>query len=431
MEVLILILMVVAIAEIALSGRWVPFYFLKGIILFKKSFCFAETPDVSPDDLTTRFSRGVVTPIVFYPLDEDLIAFREKMLSFRLFNYTPVMHGLIRVDRERREVSVTGYANWFALLFAFIFPAVFLANSPGKTVFFFVIPFLLFLFGSLYAIQCFRFTKILETIKQNPFLPLQPSTQHKSLLTKKINPTVLAVIIAILAVVWLIPTLLATFDRDLFLRLATTGKTAKLAPASQNGKFIYEQKGTIRFSAEPQYPVYIFIRKETDDETSPEPEQTVIISEGNQYTIQADLAPGDYEIKSALDPKDDCCNNEEKYWGAFGGRIHIHKDGNAEIEEQEIIHYLKMRILSPLGKNPVTEKRPTLRWDPVPGADHYKVDWRCDKNDFGHARTTSPEFTFGKDIEPAAVYHWDVEAINHSGEKIAYYSEPSFKTAGK
>jgi hypothetical protein len=90
-----------------------------------------------------------------------------------------------------------------------------------------------------------------------------------------------------------------------------------------------------------------------------------------------------------------------------------------------------MRIISPDNKSFVTEKRPTLLWEPVPGADHYKVNWRNDKRDFGHERTTSPEFTFGKDIESDTVYHWEVEAINKTGEKIAYYGESSFKTTSQ
>ena len=59
MEVSIIILVVVAIAETVLNSRWVPFYFLNGITLFKKSVSFAEAPDLSPDDLTTQFSQGV------------------------------------------------------------------------------------------------------------------------------------------------------------------------------------------------------------------------------------------------------------------------------------------------------------------------------------------------------------------------------------
>lgn len=420
--------MVVAIAETVLNTRWVPFYFLKGITLFKKTVSFAEAPDLSPDDLTNQFSQGIITPIVFYPLHEDLIAFREKMLSFRLFHYAPVMHGLIRVDRKRLTLSVTGYANWFALLFVIIFPVAFITGYPAESKIGFVIPFLLILFGSLYAIQYFRFSRILEAIKQKPCLPFQTSTQQQSVLTKKINNKVLAVIITILVVVWLIPTLIAAFDRDLFLWFTMYGKTVKLAPSSQSGKFIYVHSGKIRFSADPQYPVYISIRKEVHDGPPSEPEQIITISSGDQYTIEANLEPGEYEIHSSFNPKDERCSDDGKYKGAFGGHIRIRKNGQSKTEEQPIIYYLKMRIISPANNSLVTEKRPTLRWEPVPGANHYKVDWRNDKRDFGHERTTSPEFTFGKDIEPATAYHWEVEAINKSGEKIAYYCEASFKT---
>jgi hypothetical protein len=161
MEVSIVILVVVAIAETVLNSRWVPFYFLKGIILFKKSVSFAEPPYLSPDDLSTQFSQGIVSPIVFYPLGEDLIAFREKLFSFRLLHYTPVMHGLIRIDRQQHEISVTGYANLFAILFAIIFPAAFIATSQAKSESGFIIPLLLILFGSLYTIQYVRFKNIL------------------------------------------------------------------------------------------------------------------------------------------------------------------------------------------------------------------------------------------------------------------------------
>ncbi len=431
MEISILVLVVVAITETVLNSRWMPFYFLKGITLFKKTVSLVETPILSPDDLTTQFSQGITTPIVFFPIGEDLIAFREKLLGFRLFHYTPVMHGLIRIDRQQHKISVTGYANWFAMLFAIIFPAAFIANSPAKSETGFIIPFLLILFGSLYAIQYVRFTKILEAIKQKPSLPLQPSAQNQSVLTKKINNKVLAAVIVILVVVWVIPTLIAAFDRDLFLWFTMYGKTVKLAPSSQSGKFIYVHSGKIRFSADPQYPVYISIRKEVHDGPPPEPEQTITISSGDQYTIEANLEPGEYEIHSSFNPKDECCSDDGKYKGAFGGHIRIRKNGQSKTEEQPIVYYLKMEIISPDNKSLVTEKRPTLRWEPIPGADHYKVDWRNDKREFGHERTIRPEFTFSKDIEPDTVYHWEVEAINKTGEKIAYYGESSFKTTSQ
>jgi hypothetical protein len=281
------------------------------------------------------------------------------------------------------------------------------------------------------AIQYVRFTKITEAIRERLSHPMQSTPQHQPVLSKKPMNKLLAVIIAILVMVWLIPTLIAAFDRELFLWFVTYGKTVQLAPSSQNGKFIYVHSGKIRFSADPQYPVYISIRKEVHDGLPPEPEKTITISSGDQYTIEADLEPGEYEIHSSFNPKDEYCSDDGKYKGAFGGHIRIRKNGLSKTEEQPIIYYLKMRIIAPDNKSFVTEKRPTLRWEPVPGAHHYKVNWRNDKRDFGHEITTSPEFTFGKDIEPSTVYKWEVEAFNKSGEKIAYYSQPSFRTTSQ
>ncbi len=223
METLIVILVVTAIAETIMNSRWMPFYFLKGIPLFKKSVSFAEPPYLSPDNLTTQFSQGIVTPILFYPLGKDLIAFRESLLSFRLFHYTPVMHGLIRVDHEQRQTVVTGYANWFALLFAITFPAGFISNSPEKSESGFIFLFLLILFGTLYVIQYVRFTKIIEAIKEASSKPsgLEPTAQPESILNAPINNKLLVVIVAIILIVWLIPMLIAAFDRDLFLKLTS------------------------------------------------------------------------------------------------------------------------------------------------------------------------------------------------------------------
>ncbi len=170
MEVLVIISAALSIAEAVLSIRWVPFYFLKGITLFKKSVFFTETPDLSPGDLTTQFSHGIANPILFHRLDENQIAFRDKAFSLKTLRYTPVMHGLISVNHKLRKISVTGHANWSALLFAIVLPAAFIADASAKSELGFVVPFLIILLGSLYAIQYFRFTRVLEAIKQKLYL---------------------------------------------------------------------------------------------------------------------------------------------------------------------------------------------------------------------------------------------------------------------
>ena len=88
-----------------------------------------------------------------------------------------------------------------------------------------------------------------------------------------------------------------------------------------------------------------------------------------------------------------------------------------------------MTILSPINKSIISEKRPTLRWAPVPDANQYTVSWSCDKpRCFGDAVVTTPQYTFDKDVEPSTLYRWNVDAYNKAGDKIAYYSEPRFQT---
>ncbi|MHC4200684.1 MAG: hypothetical protein ACYSU0_11885, partial [Planctomycetota bacterium] len=105
------------------------------------------------------FSGGAAPPIVFRPLDAGDIAFREKLICFSWFSYTPVMHGLIRVDRDTRTVSTIGYANWFPIFFIAVFVAFGLSvPSGGPDIFFVVFPILLL--AGLYLIQFYRFSGI-------------------------------------------------------------------------------------------------------------------------------------------------------------------------------------------------------------------------------------------------------------------------------
>lgn len=162
------------------------------------------------------------------------------------------------------------------------------------------------------------------------------------------------------------------------------------------------------------------------------PVQQVIVTSGNQFIIHADLPPGGYVITSSLNPKAICCGNE-KYWGAYGARIDIKNTGKATIEEQEIVHYIKMTLLSPIDNNLVSEKRPTLRWAPVPGAVRYTVSWTCTSDrDICYRRpevtTTQTQYTLEEDVEPSMTYEWGVDAYNKAGNKIAYYGDSTFRT---
>ena len=166
MEVLFIILFFVAIAELILSGRWVPFYFRTGIPLFWRSFPFLEQPTISPDTLSEKFHSGFADPLLFRVITPSEIAFRERFFSLRLFSYTPVMHGLIRIDQLQHKVTVTGYANWFVIALAAAFIVLHYSFSQLE-IHYLPVSLIIFLFlGILYVIQAVRFNNVFKMLEQ-------------------------------------------------------------------------------------------------------------------------------------------------------------------------------------------------------------------------------------------------------------------------
>ncbi|MCL2297377.1 MAG: hypothetical protein FWC38_04250 [Proteobacteria bacterium] len=158
MEMGLLILILIAIAELFLAGAFIRFYFTVGIPIFRYrvpcSFVANSLPSTERLEQTT--SGGAFTAIAFRQLDDSRYAFRERAISgfFKLY-YTAIMHGLLEFDRENRQVHVTGFVNWFPVAFVALFVFIVPESSAGT--------FLVFLVGILvliYAIQARRFRKI-------------------------------------------------------------------------------------------------------------------------------------------------------------------------------------------------------------------------------------------------------------------------------
>ena len=159
-------MIITVIAELIISGRWLPFYFRTGIPLFRRSFRYTEHRAISPNSLSDEFTGGGITvPLIFRSIGPNEIAFREKFFSLRLFGYTTVMHGLIRVGNAQLQVSVTGYANWFPLVFSatFIYMAV---SFSGPDIRYLLLLFLFVLLTILYLIQFVRFSKVFRMLER-------------------------------------------------------------------------------------------------------------------------------------------------------------------------------------------------------------------------------------------------------------------------
>ena len=155
MEVPLLALVVaVALIEVVLSGTWSPFYFTRGLPLFRRKVAIPSLGALVEERLEQAHAGGLVPPLLFRRLSGTEIAFREKALAIRLLSHTPVMHGLIRQDRDEGNVYVIGLANWFPLAFAVFFMAMTLHWDPTCLIFLFLV------LGLIYAIQARRYASV-------------------------------------------------------------------------------------------------------------------------------------------------------------------------------------------------------------------------------------------------------------------------------
>ncbi len=110
---------VLALLECIAQGLWLPTYFRRGLPVYRRRMVCAAGPRMAAlEGPLEEESKGRIgPPIAFRALSDEELAFRERLAAGRLFSYTPVMHGLARLDTLDRTVTVTGYLNWYVLAF--------------------------------------------------------------------------------------------------------------------------------------------------------------------------------------------------------------------------------------------------------------------------------------------------------------------------
>jgi len=153
----------IAIIEIFLSVNWNKIYFTLGIPLFCKQVTFkhiSDNIDSLINKLNNKFKSDGITPSLYFKkIDSNKIAFREKYFNLSLLTYTPVMHGKIIIDFDKKEFEVFGLSNWFVLVFFFMW---FLDNTiKVKDIY---ITFLLapiVIVGFIYYIQFRKYKEII------------------------------------------------------------------------------------------------------------------------------------------------------------------------------------------------------------------------------------------------------------------------------
>ena len=153
--------------EMGLAAKWSPFYFNNGIKLYSKHIGINNS-QINMDDLSnllnTAFKGTGFSPsILFQRIDDQNIGFREKVLEFSLFSYTPLMHGKIEVNHS--NIKIAGLANWYpigfvCLWYSFLFPTF----RFDMDIMFLLAP--VIIFGVIYFVQSRRYNKIASQLAE-------------------------------------------------------------------------------------------------------------------------------------------------------------------------------------------------------------------------------------------------------------------------
>lgn len=201
--------------------------------------------------------------------------------------------------------------------------------------------------------------------------------------------------------------------------------TKKLRQGSENGTYRFLYKGKVKFSRHPIKEVQVCVIGDGREKF-----YTTQIKDDFSFKIDTNLAAGEYAIYS------DIINEQplSGYWGSFGGRLTISKDGLMTFNTQPIIHQLKIKLKSPVERVVINEKRPALKWDPIEGAKQYSISWYKDGDDVQMSdirqgmRTSDTKYVIEEDLSPNETYCWSIHALDESNMDFAYYSVGSFIT---
>ncbi len=152
------ILFSLLLIEVLLLLFWVRPYFRKGIPVYIKNI---EAPMnyESPFDseyLSQQMRSAYTCNFYFTEFSSTDCGFREKLWEIKLFNYFPVMRGMLKVDSSKNSLKVVGFLNWYVLFF--LFSAIWLDPNMVSTV---------ILFTSIFYIaQFYRFKKLVKVLSK-------------------------------------------------------------------------------------------------------------------------------------------------------------------------------------------------------------------------------------------------------------------------
>lgn len=163
---------VLAIVEAILLWRWSKWYYASGLRVFLRESAAGSVgvPAVDVESLSREFHSRLTSPLVFRKMADGEYAFRESMriFEFRLFNYSPIMHGRIVREEYSSRLIVEGRLNWFSLWFPCMLVALGLSLPGGDGIDYYLpggmLAFVAVIYVGLYAIQRYRYNKVARSV---------------------------------------------------------------------------------------------------------------------------------------------------------------------------------------------------------------------------------------------------------------------------
>ena len=198
-------------------------------------------------------------------------------------------------------------------------------------------------------------------------------------------------------------------------------KPTSLMGAVKDGKVEVKLTRRLLWNGKPAYPVTISLQAEDGNLFL-----TQKITEGSAVTLSGFVRRGNFKIYSDI-------AKDSGYWPTFGGKVAIGADGSIALTPQPIEHPLRMTLLAPAKFEVVTAPRPTLKWQPVTGAQSYTISWfelegkfRKIKNKKEDIPVNASEWTFDADLVSGRTYEWQVFAFDKDGKRFAYFASGYF-----
>lgn len=189
MEDLVLVPIALVLAELAAQLWWSRRYWPIGIPLFRASRKIGFGANALPavTDLQLNFTGTFVPSLVFRRFDEHALAFRESLQPrFLVFNYLPVMRGMVRFHAMDSSIEVAGYGNWWFPVTAATLVSIIelhgsrtkIAGLEGASIG--ALAFLALLFCILYVIQAVRFRNVAVEIAEMMNIELAAASRMRT-----------------------------------------------------------------------------------------------------------------------------------------------------------------------------------------------------------------------------------------------------------